>query len=95
MEDIGIMAFSRDFTLVHNAKYQATIELSWMETFASNEYIAGMFAAGGFRDVQVSGSGEQRIATGTWKGETRSVPMDSHIVNVIRLDTPAVPVVEK
>jgi hypothetical protein len=67
-------------------RYQATVTLSWLEQqFATNATIAGQFAQLGFSNVSVTGDGATRVATGAWNGPQTTVPLDSHLSNVIDL----------
>lgn len=74
------------FTVRTGMRYQATVNLSWIEQqIATNAMIEGQFAQLGFTDVTVTGTGGTRIATGTWNGPNTTVQLDSHLSNVKEL----------
>ena len=52
--------------LVKGQRYRGTIELTWLESFASNQTVADKFGEYGFTNVTVTGSGYTRVAEGTW-----------------------------
>lgn len=51
-------------------RYKAKITLSWAESFADNDLIKQKFEESGFTDVEITGSGYNRIGEGTWEGES-------------------------
>ncbi len=57
-------------TLTQNKKYRATITLNFLESLATNEFIAQLLTKEGLTNVQVTGKGMQRtaIATATKSG---------------------------
>lgn len=54
-------------------KYEATILLSGLETFAHNILIREKLMQAGFSNVIVAGSGSVRTATGVWSRETQPI----------------------
>ncbi|WKZ60800.1 MAG: hypothetical protein QY309_04800 [Cyclobacteriaceae bacterium] len=59
--------------LEKNTAYKAALKLSWIESIASNEIVAKEFIKIGFTNVRVTGSGQNREASGTWTGATQEV----------------------
>lgn len=53
-----------------SATYKATIRLSALQSFASNAMVADKLTQHGFTNVNVTGSGKERTATGTWSKPT-------------------------
>ncbi|MEJ0091891.1 MAG: hypothetical protein WDN46_00125 [Methylocella sp.] len=85
------LAAAPSFTVQHGHRYAATIVLSGLERFASNDQVADRFKQVGFVDVVITGSGSPRHAEGTWDGVDRTASIDSHIRDVVELATaPAV-----
>lgn len=62
--------------------YTADIELSWLESMASNGTIENKLTTAGFTEVTVWGDGMSRIARGKWPHETREVTLPKQIKNV-------------
>jgi len=73
------------FTLAQGKRYRATLTLSWLESFAGNDMVAGEFAKAGFTDVVVQGSGESRTAEGVWSGETMMVSLPGQVTDVVEV----------
>jgi hypothetical protein len=70
-------------------RYRATIALSGIEHFASNDYIANELTQYGFADVVVTGSGGTRVAEGTWTGPDTTAQIDPHITNIVEIPVAA------
>lgn len=69
-----------------NTKYQATVKLSFLESLATNQMIAEKFAAVGFKNVLVTGSGQQRKATGLWTEKTQEVKtIPAQVSNIVKV----------
>jgi hypothetical protein len=67
-------------------KYQATISLSGLETFAHNLMVQAKLMEAGFTNVYVHGTGSTRIATGVWSRESQPiVNMPSQVSDVKEL----------
>lgn len=64
--------------LYRNARYRAEIQLSGIESWAGNGTVAEKLTEAGFTDVRVKGTGERRIAEGTWSKE--DIADASHLV---------------
>ena len=61
-------------------RYRATISLGLLERLASNELIAKKFADLGFKDVEVSGQGADRVAEALWPLADAEGEMPSQVV---------------
>lgn len=71
------------YTVHKGKRYKAKVQLNWFESFGTNEQVAAAFAKVGFEEIIVKGSGQERIAEGTWTGSDQTVPItDPHIVSV-------------
>lgn len=67
-------------------KYEAKIRLrGFVKSLAPNHMIQEKLQAVGFTNVFVDGTGEDRRATGVWKGETQSVTLPDEVIEVIEL----------
>ena len=71
------------FTVRQGKRYRATLNLGWLERWASNETIAGKLRDAGFSEVKVDGSGATRLAEALWPGPDTTAEMPSQIVEVI------------
>jgi len=74
------------YTVETGKRYAARVSLSWIESVASNDMIAEKFEAAGFEQVNVTGSGSERIARGTWNKESASAELPSQITEVAEID---------
>jgi hypothetical protein len=83
---------SRTASLVTGARYRATFALDSTQSLASNSQIADMMRArtdlGPWSDVQVTGSGSARVATGLYVGATRSITLPQAVVKLEALASP-------
>lgn len=69
--------------LKQNQRYQATVQLSGIELFASNTDIVNEFMKAGFSEVVVTGSGRQRQAVGRWpKDSISNAPIPKQVTNI-------------
>lgn len=59
--------------LEQNTRYKATVRLSFLESIATNDIIAGKITTAGFTDVVVGGAGSTRTVHGTWPKATQEV----------------------
>ena len=73
------------FTVRNGHRYRATLVLSGLEQFASNDLIEGRLQGYGFINVIVTGSGGTRVAEGTWNGPDTTGQLDSHIVSIVEI----------
>lgn len=85
------LAAATNFTVRHGHRYAATVVLSGLEQFASNDQVADRFKQLGFIDVVVTGSGSARHAEGTWNGADTTAALDPHLRDVVEI--PALPAV--
>jgi hypothetical protein len=76
----------RPFTVRQGKRYRAKIALSWWQSGASNDTVAGKFSEVGFTDVSVTGSGSTRIGEGTWPKPDTTAEMPSEIQTVEELE---------
>ena len=65
--------------LQQGKSYRAQIELGFLEAMAPNEVVAGKLREIGFQDVEVTGSGAKRQATGRWPLASREVSLPSQV----------------
>jgi hypothetical protein len=75
-----------DFTVKQGHKYSAEIDLSWLESFATDDTIAERFKALGFENVVVVGSGQVRFARGSWDKPDATVDVTDPHLRAIRED---------
>lgn len=71
-----------DFKLTKGQRYQATLTLGWLESFAGNDLISGELERAGFGNVVVTGEGETRVAEGVWIGESTDVSLPHQVTDV-------------
>jgi hypothetical protein len=83
------------FTVRQGKRYRATITLSWLESWASNDAIAEKLRAVGFADVSVTGSGYTRIGEATWPGPDTTAEMPSQLAEVKELTTPGATIAQR
>ncbi len=69
------------FTVHQGRRYRATITLGLFQSLASNETVAGKVREVGFTEVEVSGSGRNRLGKGLWPHADASaeVPSGNHL----------------
>lgn len=70
------------FTVEKGKRYRATIELGLLQSVASNEMVAEEFRKAGFTDVDVTGSGGTRHATGLWPHDNASAEIPSEVAEI-------------
>lgn len=76
----------KTITIEKFKKYEAKIKLKgFIKALAPNHMIQEKLQGVGFTNVFVDGTGEDRRATGVWKGETQSVTLPEEVVDVIKL----------
>jgi hypothetical protein len=79
------------FTVQQGKRYRATIALSLIERFASNEMIAAKLREAGFSDVKVTGSGGMRHAEALWPSADTTADMPAQIASVAEISAAAGP----
>jgi Thermolysin metallopeptidase, alpha-helical domain/Thermolysin metallopeptidase, catalytic domain len=77
------------FTIRHGHRYAATVVLSGVEQFSSDDDIANRLKQYGFIDVVVTGSGLTRRAEATWNDTDTTVQVDSHLRDIVEVVAPA------
>ena len=73
------------FTVRHGRRYRATIHLGFWEQVASNVQVAEKLQAAGFVDVDVRGSGHDRLAEGTWPGADTTAEVPDEVTGVTEI----------
>lgn len=73
------------FTVHQGKRYRATISLGMLESFASNDIIAGRLRTAGFADISVSGAGNTRIAEALWSAADATAELPKQITEVVEL----------
>lgn len=73
------------YTLARGQRYRATLTLGWLEQIAGNDMIAGELARAGFEHIDVTGSGDTRVAEGTWTGESQEVKLPEQVTDLTML----------
>jgi hypothetical protein len=73
------------FTVRQGKRYRATITLSGIERWASNDMIASRLRDAGFSAVQVSGQGTARVAEALWPGADATAEMPAQVSEVIEI----------
>jgi len=88
----GGYSTARDLARLHGSihggqgkRYRATISLGMLESFASNDIIAGRLGTAGFTDISVSGAGNTRIAEALWSAADAAAEMPKQIAEVVEL----------
>ncbi len=73
------------YTVHEGQRYRATIRLGFFQSLASNQEVAEKFSEAGFTEVNVTGSGRNRIGTGLWPhpDATAEVPEEITSIEVI------------
>jgi hypothetical protein len=70
------------FTVEKGKRYRATLQLSLLQSIATNEMVADEFRKAGFTDVAVEGSGSTRYATGLWSQDNATAEMPSEVSEI-------------
>jgi hypothetical protein len=73
------------FTVHQGKRYRATITLSGIERWASNDMIADRLRTAGFADVTVSGVGNTRTAEASWTGADATAEMPAQVSDVVEI----------
>jgi hypothetical protein len=74
------------FTVHKGRRYRATITLGLFQSFASNETVAGKVREVGFTEVEVSGSGRNRLGKGLWPHADASAEIPPEITKVTEIE---------
>lgn len=73
------------FTVHQGKRYRASITLSGIERWASNEMIAGRLRDAGFAEVAVTGLGTARVAEAVWAGPDNTGEMPAQVTEVVEI----------
>ena len=74
------------FTVHQGKRYRATITLGLFQGLASNKTVAGKFQEAGFTEVEVSGSGRNRLGRGLWPHADASAEVPPEITSVTEIE---------
>ena len=74
------------FTVENGTRYQATINLGFVQRLASNDMVADKFRKVGFTNVTVTGSGRTRLATGSWSGDNASAEIPDEVAHIEQIE---------
>ena len=75
------------YTVHRGKRYRAAITLGFWKRTASNEQVADKFREAGFTEVDVSGSGRERLGKGLWPhaDATAEIPDEVTSIEVIEV----------
>jgi hypothetical protein len=74
------------FTVQQGKRYRATITLGFFQSRFSNETVAGKFQEVGFTEVEVLGSGRNRLGRGLWPRADASAEVPPEITSVTEIE---------
>jgi hypothetical protein len=74
------------FTVQNGKRYQATINLGFVQRLASNDMVADKFREAGFTDVTVTGAGRTRLAQGSWSYEDTSAEIPDEVGHIEQIE---------
>lgn len=74
------------YQLKKGRRYKASFKLSGLEQLASNDYIRDMLERAGFANVEVTGEGGVRYASGYWANEDLLGDLPEQVYEVIEDD---------
>jgi hypothetical protein len=74
------------FTVHQGKRYRAIIRLGVFQGWASNETVAAKFLEAGFTDVEVKGSGRNRLGKGLWPLPDASAEVPPEIISVDEIE---------
>jgi len=74
------------FTVKQGKRYQATIRLSFVQSWFGNDAVAGKFEEVGFTEVKVTGSGHDRLGNGLWPHPDASADVPPEITSVKEIE---------
>ena len=74
------------FTVRRGRRYQATLSLGMLESFASNDMVADRLRAAGFSEVDVEGTGASRSAQAVWANDDATAEMPSQVLSVTEIE---------
>ena len=74
------------FTVRRGRRYQATLSLGLLESFASNDMVADRLRAAGFSEVDVEGTGASRSAQALWANDDATAELPSQVLSVTEIE---------
>jgi hypothetical protein len=74
------------FTVKRGRRYQATLSLGLLESFASNDMVADRLRAAGFSEVDVEGTGASRSARALWTNDDATAEMPTQVLSVTEIE---------
>ena len=74
------------YTVYQGKRYRATITLAFFQRLASNDTVADKFREVGFTDVEVSGSGRNRLGKGLWQAEDATAEIPDEITSISEIE---------
>ena len=74
------------FTVKRGRRYQATLSLGLLESFASNDMVADRLRTAGFSEVDVEGTGASRSARALWANDDATAEMPSQVLSVTEIE---------
>ena len=77
------------YTVRKGRRYQATIQLGFFQSVASNQTVAAKFREIGFDEVEVTGSGRRREGKALWPKEDATASIPAEIVAIKELEPAA------
>jgi hypothetical protein len=82
----GFASAGQMITVNTGRRYQATVTLSWLEQHSPPTRRSPASSPSSVSAMSAfTGDGATRVATGVWNEPERTVPLDSHLSNVIDL----------
>ena len=74
------------YTVHKGRRYRATITLGFFQRLASNDTVAGKFREVGFTEVDVSGSGRNRLGQALWPLADASAEIPDEVTSVSEIE---------
>jgi hypothetical protein len=74
------------FTVKRGRRYQATLSLGLLESFASNDMVADRLRTAGFSEVDVEGTGASRSARALWANDDATAEMPPQVLSVTEIE---------
>ena len=74
------------YTVHKGKRYRATITLGFFQSLFSNETVAGKVREVGFTEVEVLGSGRNRLGRGLWPHADASAEVPPEITSVTEIE---------
>jgi hypothetical protein len=74
------------YTVRKGRRYRATITLGLLQSVASNDMLADIFREAGFAEVEVTGSGRERIGQALWPHDDTSADIPDEITAVEEIE---------